>query len=57
MMHEMRRRKPKPTLSLIHGIFNLPHNIGVVGEKLTFDSAISHTQRGNGFQHSEMLWQ
>ena len=30
MLYEMRRRKPKPTLLLIQGIFNLPHNIGMV---------------------------
>ena len=30
MMDEMRRRKPKPTLLLIEGIFNLPHHIGMV---------------------------
>ena len=29
-MHEMRRRKPKPTLLPTQGIFNLPHHIGMV---------------------------
>ena len=29
MMHEMRRRKPGPTLSLTHRTFNLPHYIGM----------------------------
>ena len=30
MMYEMRRRKRKPTLLPAHGVFNLPHHIGMV---------------------------
>ena len=30
MMYEMRKRKPEPTFVPIQGIFNLPHNIGMV---------------------------
>ena len=48
MMHDMRRRKPEPTLLLTQWIFNLPHNIGMVLdlEELTFDDAVSYTQWG-----------
>ena len=34
MMHEMRRRNPKPTLLPTKGIFNIPHYIGMVSEPL-----------------------
>ena len=46
-MYEM-RRKPGPSVLLTQWIFNLPHHIGMIGEELTFDDTVSHTQRGNG---------
>ena len=52
MMHEIRRRKPKPTLWPTQGIFILPHHVGMAWEELTFDDAVSYAQRGNGLQHS-----
>ena len=48
MMHEMRRKKPEPTLLPTKGIFNLPHHIGMVGEELAFDDTVCYTQQGNG---------
>ena len=51
-MHEMKRRKPKPTLLLTQGIFSLPHYIAMVLEELAFDNAVSYTHQGNGLQHS-----
>ena len=42
MMYEMRRRKPKPTLSLTKGIFNIQHHIGMILEELTFEDAVSY---------------
>ena len=42
-----KKEKPKPTLLLTQGIFNLPHHIGMVLEELTFDDAVSYTQQGN----------
>ena len=50
-MYEMSRRKPKPTLLLTQGIFNLPRHIGMVCEEVAFDDAISYTQWGNGLQY------
>ena len=32
MMYQTRRRKPEPTLLPTLGIFNFPHNIGMVWE-------------------------
>ena len=52
MMYEVRRRKFEPTILPTQGIFNLSHYIGTVWEELAFDDAVSHTQRGNGLQHS-----
>ena len=40
MMCEMRRRKPKLTLLPTQGIFNVPHHIGMVCNKLAFDDAL-----------------
>ena len=45
MIYEMRRWKREPTLLLTQGIFNLPHNIGMVWEELAFDNAVSYTLR------------
>ena len=42
----MRRRKPKSTILSTQAIFNLPHHIGMVCEKLVFDDAVSFTQQG-----------
>ena len=39
MMHEMRWRKPEPTLLPTQGV-------------LAFDDAIGYTQCGNGLEHS-----
>ena len=52
MMYEMRRRKPMPTLLPTQGIVNLPHHIGMLGEQLAFDDAVTYTQWGNGLQQS-----
>ena len=41
------KKKAQPTLLLTQGIFNLPHHIGMVWEQLSFDDAVSYTQRGN----------
>ena len=41
MMHDMRRKKPKPTLLPTQGIFNLPHQIGMAQEELAFDDGVS----------------
>ena len=51
-MYEMRRRKTSPTFLQTKGIFNLPHDIGLVGAELAFDDAVSYTQQGNGLQQS-----
>ena len=52
MMFEMGSRKPKPTLLLTQGIFDLPHQIGKIWEELAFDEdAVSYTQLGNWLQH------
>ena len=51
VMYEM-RRMPEPALLQTQGIFNLPHHIGMVGEELAFDDAVSYTQQGNRLQHS-----
>ena len=47
MMYEMRKRKPKPTLSPTQGIFNLSHHTGMLFEELAFDDAVSYTQQEN----------
>ena len=51
-MYEMRRRKPAPTLLLTQVIFNRLHHTCMVLKELTFDDAVSYTQRGNGLQQS-----
>ena len=43
MMYDMRRRKPKPTISLTQGIFNVPHHTDMAWEKLAFDDAVCFT--------------
>ena len=43
MMHEMRRRKPEPTLIPTQGTFNVPHHIDMGWEELAFDNAVSYT--------------
>ena len=40
MMYEMRKRKPENTLLQTQGVFNLPHHIGMVWQKLVFDDVI-----------------
>ena len=52
IMHDIRSRKSEPTLLLTQRIFNHPHHICMVREKLFFDDAVSYTKRGNGLQHS-----
>ena len=52
MMYDMRRRKAEPTLLPTHGICNLPHHIGIVGEELAFDDTVSYQQQGNILQQS-----
>ena len=42
MMYEMRRRKPKTTLLLTQGIFNLLDHIHMVWEELAIDDAVSY---------------
>ena len=51
MMYEM-KSKPEPTLLLTQEIFNLLHHVGMVGEELAFDDAVSYMQQGNGLQQS-----
>ena len=46
MLYEMRMRKPELTCLPTQGLFNPPHHIGMVGEELAFDDAVSYTQRG-----------
>ena len=50
-MYEL-RRKPEPALLPTQEFFNLPHQIGMVGEAPAFDGAVSYTQQENGLQHS-----
>ena len=57
MMHIIRRRKSKPMLLQTQEIFNLPHYIDMVWGELAFIDGLRYTQRGNGLQHSWMLWQ
>ena len=42
MMYEIRRRNPEPTQLLTQGNFNLPQHIGMVGEELASDDAVSY---------------
>ena len=44
MMYEMRRRKPKPILLPIQGIFNLLRYLGMVWEELAFADSVSYSQ-------------
>ena len=44
MIHELRRRKPEPTILSMQGIFNLPHHM--IWEEVAFDDAVSYTQQG-----------
>ena len=57
MMYEM-MRKPKPTLlpTLTQGIFNLPHHIGMVWQKLAFDDTVSYTQWQTSKLAEVMAW-
>ena len=43
-MFEMRKRKLEDTLLPTQGIFNLPHDIGMVCEELAFDDTVSYSQ-------------
>ena len=43
MMYEMRRRKPESTRLPSKAIFNLPHHIGMVLEKLAFCDTVYTT--------------
>ena len=52
MMYEMRVGKPEPTLFPTHGIFSLPHHIGMVGEALAFDDAVSYKLHGKEMDFS-----
>ena len=51
MMYKM-RRKPEPTPLATKGIFNLPHQKGIVQDELAFDDTVSYTELGNGLQHN-----
>ena len=46
MIYEMRKEKG-PSLHFLptHGIFNLPHHIGMQCDELDFDDAVSYTQK------------
>ena len=44
----MRRRKLEPTVVLTQRTFNILFHVGMVGEELAFDDAVSYTQWENG---------
>ena len=50
MIYEMTRRKSEATLLQTQGIFDHPHCIGMVGEELAINDAVSYTQYRNGLQ-------
>ena len=44
MIYGRKRKNPKPTLLQTQEIFNLPHHIGMLWQKLAFDDAVSYSQ-------------